>query len=178
MSSKSFGRAINDKETIMQALANYTSKACEKLRIQNGQAQAICVFIRTNRFSSRDDQYSNSIIIPFEQPTNYTGIILQTARKALDKLYKPQYQYHKAGIILLDIMPKTNIQLNMLIPQEKTQKTVLINSIDQINIKLGNNLVRFAAQGIGREEPWQLRSNLRSPRFTTNWLEIPIAQAD
>ncbi len=62
-------------------------------------------------------------------------------------------------------------------PQENIHQTTLIHSIDQINIKLGNNLVRFAAQGMNRE-PWQLRSNLRSPRFTTNWSEIPFALAD
>ncbi len=111
MSSKSFGKAVNDKEIIMQALANYTAKACEKLRMQNSQSSATCIFIRTNRFSSKDEQYSNSVVISFDQPTDYTGIILQTVRMALSKIYKSQY--HKAGIILLGLTPKTHIKLNM-----------------------------------------------------------------
>lgn len=172
MSSKSFGKAVNDKEIIMQALANYTARACEKLRMQNSQAQAVCVFIHTNRFSSAKQQYSNSVILSFDTPTNYTATILRAVRNSLNKIYKAEYQYHKAGIVLLGIVPKKHVQFNMLFPQETNQKTILINSIDQVNAKLGNGFVRFAAQGVN-EEPWQLRSSLRSPRFTTNWLEIP-----
>ena len=43
--------------------------------------------------------------------------------------------------------------------------------IDGINLKQGKGTLFFAAQGIKRN--WSMRMNIRSPRYTTQWDELP-----
>ena len=53
-SSKSFGKLVTDKKELMNAIANYTTKACHKLRLQNSKAQGLYVYLRTNPFRRQD----------------------------------------------------------------------------------------------------------------------------
>ena len=49
----------------------------------------------------------------------------------------------------------------------------LMTTIDMIN-NSGIGRVAFASQGI--KKTWSMRRQLRSPRYLTNWEEIPIVQ--
>ena len=101
--SRSFGNMINDKYNLKQALANHVARAAEKLRSQDSLCGEICVFINTNRFRKKDLQYNNSAILPFDHLTDNTNIIMKKAFKILDTLYRPNYNYKKIGVILLDL---------------------------------------------------------------------------
>ncbi len=101
-SSKSFGKLVTDKKELMNAIANYTTKACHKLRLQNSKAQGLYVYLRTNPFRRQDPQYDNGITYGFMEPSDDTTFIIQAARKCLEQIYSKGYKYHKAGIMLLD----------------------------------------------------------------------------
>ena len=68
---------INDKCNLKQALANHVARAAEKLRSQDSLCGEICVFINTNRFRKKDLQYNNSAILPFDDLTDNTNIIMK-----------------------------------------------------------------------------------------------------
>lgn len=42
--------------------------------------------------------------------------------------------------------------------------------VDLINKVFGRDVLRFASQGT--EQPWRMRQERLSPRFTTRWREI------
>ncbi len=63
-------------------------------------AQCLTVGIKTNPFSQRDKQYTNSITIQLPQPSDFTGHFLAAASHALKRIFKPGYQYKKVGIML------------------------------------------------------------------------------
>ncbi|MBN1900159.1 DUF4113 domain-containing protein, partial [Candidatus Sumerlaeota bacterium] len=50
----------------------------------------------------------------------------------------------------------------------------LMQLVDRINKKLGANTIRFAAEGMKKE--WRMRRRLLSPRYTTQWSEIPVVK--
>jgi len=53
----------------------------------------------------------------------------------------------------------------------------LMKAVDEINTRFGNAFIRSAAAGTnGTKEEWQMRSNNRSPNYTTKWDELPIAR--
>ena len=169
-SSKSFGKLVTDKKELMNAIANYTTRACHKLRLQNSKAQGIYVYLRTNPFRRQDPQYNNGTTYGFTEPSDDTAFIIKAARKCLEQIYSKGYKYHKAGIMLLDIVPATYKQMEMFDTEESKARSQLMQTIDAMNITMGQDTIRFAAQGI--DHPWARKCEYRTPRYTTNWDEL------
>ena len=59
--------------------------------------------------------------------------------------------------------------------EAKGKSTQLMGALDKINQRFGMNTVRTARAGT--KQQWQMRSGNRSPNYTTQWDELPIARA-
>jgi DNA polymerase V len=57
--------------------------------------------------------------------------------------------------------------------EAKGQSAELMKTIDEINNRFGSNLIKSAA--MGTKQDWAMRSDNRSPSYTTNWNQLPIA---
>lgn len=169
ISSRSFGKSIIALNDLEEAVSHYTAIACHKLRQQHCLAGGIGVFINTNHFRKDDVQYENSIYFPFPIPTNDTAYMIRIAKKCIQKIYKKELKYHKAGVYLLNLTPN-HIQQIDLFTTNSQQKINLMKTVDAINHLYGKNTVFHCAEGIQRT--WQLKSTKRSPRYTTNWHEL------
>jgi DNA polymerase V len=170
ISSRSFGKLLTRLEDIEEAISHYTATACSKLRKQNSLASAMTVFLHTNFFSQKDPQYENSTFFPFPTPSADTGYMIRIAKKCIKHLYKKEYRYHKAGLILLDILPNSTQQRDWLTPHTP-KKDQLMKAVDIINLNFGKDTIFHGAEGIKRS--WQLKSECCSPRYTTRWEELP-----
>jgi DNA polymerase V len=177
ISSRSFGRSISEADQIKEAIANYVAKACEKLRRQKSLAQGIYVYLKTNRFKKQEQQYSKGITLGFITPTDNTSIIIKIAHNCINQIYCSAYQYHKAGIILLDlILTSSAQQTNLFVKDDiSLMNSKFMQTIDKINQNMGKRVLFFSAQG-GIERPWHMRCNKRSPRYTTKWKELPTVK--
>jgi len=177
MSSRSFGRPVESLEELKQALATYVSRAAEKLRSQRSAAAIVHVFLLTNRFKPREPQYGNSSTAILPIPMDYTPNLIRWAHRQLGKIYKPGYRYKKTGVFLTEIVPRDRIQLNLFTqnyPHEKNRKIMRV--VDLINARWGTDTVRYGAEGTQKE--WKMRRNLLSPRYTTQWSEIPVVKSE
>ena len=173
-STRSFGKAVERLEDLEEAIASYTIRASEKIRSQHMVASAIQVFIRTNRFKP-SSQY-NAITLAFEEPTNYTPNLIQKAHVGLNRIYKKNLKYHKAGVILLGLRPDTEIQLGLFdTDEDRMRRQQLMTMMDGVNRKHGKRILSFAACGV--QQPWQMKRQKRSPRYTTKWQELVVAKA-
>jgi len=180
LSSKSFGKNVTAKSDLQEAVANYAVRACEKMRKQKTQAQAIYVYIRTNPFSNKP-QYCQGSTISFASPTDNVAEILKSALKILEQIYKKNYEYKKAGIMLLDLVKKgENQQINLFqndffsnqnVKNFDNKKTEIIQkTLEKINQNFSKNTIFYAIQGTTRS--WQMMCNKRSQHYTTNIKEI------
>lgn len=170
IASRSFGTSVDSIEVLEEAVSSYVSRACVKLRGQQSRAQAIYVYIRTNKFSQITKQYYASKVIGFDNPTSDTREISYLAKQALRQIYQKNYKYHKAGIMLMDLVPNGQEQTNLFVQKDHSKSDLLMQTIDSINKLHGRGTLKFAAEGL--EQSWAMRNNLRSPRFTTNWEEL------
>ena len=169
-SSRSFGRPVTSVNELQEAISTYAVTACEKLRNQNSLAQAICVYLQTSRFNEREKYYSNCQTIGLSQPTADTRVIIHYSIKAIKELYRSGYEYKKCGILLLDIIPNTFVQLDLLQGTLPVSDKELMKTIDQIKLKFGKSIIKYACQGFKNE--WGMKSEKRSPCYTTNWNEV------
>lgn len=168
--SRSFGKTVSSLEDLEEALSNYVSNACIKLRKQNSRAQGICVFLSTNPYSKRDLQYKNSLVYTFPSASSDTVELIHYAKKSLHQLYKPGYLYNKLGVILLDLQSAKIEQIQLFCKTDYNHSDKLMKTLDSINKNMGKDIIFLASQGTERK--WQMQSHKRSPQYTTNWEEL------
>jgi len=175
--TRSFGRRITDLPSLEEAVSLFASRAAEKLRKQDGVAAQVLVFIHTSPFSD-GKQYANSATVRLLRPSSDTLRIAQGAVKGLRSIYKPGFDYAKAGVMLLDIGSAGVVQGELDLFADMEERTDLMSAIDGINAKFGRGSIRVASAGAGEQKrEWQMRQELRTPRYTTNLADIPIARA-
>ena len=173
--SRSFGRPVTAIAELKEAVATYGARAAAKVRRDGLTAGVVTVFITTNRFKPDEPQYSNSAVVQLPQPTNDTFTLVQVALRTVEWLYRPGYQYKKAGVLLTELSPASVVQIDLfsnLAQQEK--RGALMRTVDSLNRQFGAGTVFCAAEGI--KKGWVMRSGLRSPGFTTRWGELPVVE--
>ena len=90
---------------LSEALAEFCSRAAEKLRFQKSVTGCITIFIRTSPFNPKEPQYQRAASIKLAAATQDTRAIIATANRLLTEIYKSGYGYHKCGMQLSHIQP-------------------------------------------------------------------------
>lgn len=178
MSSRSFGQLIYDRAGLEHAVATYIAKAAEKLRAQDSLAGAVQVHIRTNIFKPEAPQYQRAITVPLPEATSDTRVLTLWALSVLRRIYRAGYGYHKAGVMLSNIVPRGSRQFSLFntgggAGLDCSEK--LMTAVDNINQRYGRGAVRLAAEGV--EKDWQMRRGNLSPKYTTDWAGLPVVRA-
>jgi DNA polymerase V len=174
MVSRSFGRLTANPHDLREALRHYTARAGEKLRKQESVTSAVMVFVRTHPFRTDLPQYRNRVIVSLDRPTGDSRELIAAAVQGLRHLWRKGYQYQKVGVMLLDLSPKANRQLTLTeTPQtalEAERSERLMAMVDKLNRELGKGTIQL---GLPRQNhAWALRSDRRTPRYTTQWSEL------
>tara|TARA_B100000927_G_scaffold116843_1_gene94548 strand:+ start:594 stop:1856 length:1263 start_codon:yes stop_codon:yes gene_type:complete len=172
MCSRSFGNPLNSKATIKDFITEYSIRAAEKARQQNSRAQGIYIFLRTNRFK-KEKQYNSGIMFGLNFPCCDTSVIIKLALKAIDQIYQPGYSYHKAGIMMLDLIPSDIHQKDLFQNTNYSLSDERMKVIDFLNKKFGSGIIAHGKVRSKDKNKWKSRSFYLSPRYTTQWDELP-----
>lgn len=180
VSSRAFSKTITDYNDMQQAVARYVSRAAEKLRNQNSQCQRISVGITTNPFQKNIIQYHNLSSTSLIYPSNHTGHLIERSKRCLKKIWRDDCEYKKAFVMLSDISKKGEVQYDLFAQHPRysnnTTSESLMNVFDKINNRMGKGTCRMGAEGIDKRIDWSMKRLKHSPRYTTNWNELPIAR--
>jgi len=171
----SFGRPVATLEAVREAVAEYVTRAAEKLRLQGSAAGAVTVFVMTNPFNPRDPQYGNSAVVDLPVATPATPELLRYALRVVDRIYRPGFHYKKAGVLLTGLVPADRVQPDLFDGADRVRNGVLMSVLDRVNAMIGPGTLRYAAAP-GPRPAWGVRAAWRSPRFMTRWHEIPIVK--
>ena len=169
MHSRSFGQNIKSIKDLEEAVTTFANKCAEKLRSQDSCACTVSVFIRTNPFNNKP-QYYNGITMNFDIPTSNTFEIQQKVLWGLKQIYVQGYDYKKAGVSVMGIVGKDEIQGNLFVPEPDVKSQQLSNLMDKINAKFGKEAVKFAIQGTNNV--WKGNASKISPKYTTLWKDL------
>jgi len=171
MVSRSFGKMIEDYTTISEAVSTYTAMATAKLRKQKSCAASVLVFIDTNPFREDLAQYSQHIIMTLPVATNSTQEIIHYVLDGLKKIYRPEYRYKKAGVMLMDICSEKSIQGNLFDTIDREKHKRLMSVLDSVNERYGRNVLKIA--GLGDGKAWHIKQERLSPCYTTRMSDFP-----
>ena len=171
--SRSFSRPIETIKELKESIANYGSRAAEKIREEELIANSIGIFVLTNHFNKKEKQYSNSIKLQLDYPTNNSMIIVKKAVEGIERIFKKGYRYKKTGIILYDLNNSTSVR--GLLDYDRSRSESLMKSLDEINSRYGSSTLKIAAEGMNRG--WQMQRNYVSPCYTTSFKDIMIVKS-
>ena len=174
LSSRSFGHRVRDLNSLAESITLYMSRAAEKLRKQNAFAGSVHVYIRTSPFKLDEPHYSNGMTIPMPSPSDDSRQLVKIALWALKRIYRPGFNYAKAGVMLSEILPKAGVQNDLFSqPATNLKSEALMSAIDAINRKMGRESIKLASEGFKR--PWKMKQWNKSPSYTTDWREVLIS---
>ena len=168
--TRSFSRAVTDIKELREAVSLHITRAAEKLRHDHLVTSYIFVFIRTNHFNN-DAKYFGSLGSELPFATSYTPVMLDTAMKLLDRIYKPGFRYFKAGVYCMDLTTEALHQQNLFTHYDTPRFLKIMKAVDRINHNYGKHTIQYATMGIKRA--WSMRREMLSPKYTTEINSLP-----
>jgi len=171
--SRSFSRRLTEYKELSAALAEFCSRAAEKLRRQHSVTGCITVFIRTSPFNTQEPQYQRSATLKLDTATQDTRTLITTANRLLTEIFKTGYGYQKCGVQLSQLVSQSAPgQLELFDFVESglpTENRPLMAAMDQVNQRFPK-AVSVAATGF--DKSWKPKAERVSPRYTTDWREL------
>lgn len=175
MNGRMFGEDTADFAVVEAAIASLTARAAYSLRREGLLARSAVVSLSTNRFKPGYQRQNQAV--SFAVPTADTGSITAHLIQAVQQSFNPHEQYHRANILLFDLVGEHSIQTDLFGAEDLARSNVTgqrLKAFDAINKRYGRSTIRFAAEDLSKR--WVPKHQLRSPRYTTNWQELPIAR--
>src|SRR5665647_940112 len=176
--TRSFGHPVTELKDLNEAVTEFASRAAVKLRQQQSLVNQVLVFIRTSPFR-KDAQYSRSTTVPLRRSSADTALIVGAALAGLRSIYRPDFKYAKAGVMLLDLQPDTVQQQELDLKGDGDKdKGKLMSALDGLNLRYGRGMVLMASAGLaGDKRAWSMKQERRTPGYTTSWEDMPVARA-
>lgn len=175
--TRSAGTPMTDFDTLFQALTAHATRAAEKLRQHGLVAGTLTVFFHTNRHRMDRPQYAGSRTTRLTPMSSDTFDLVEAARRcaqaAWPKDQTKAFGFTKAGVLLDDLLRFEDRPLT-LFDAQNPKSQALMTALDQVNQRFGKKTMVLASEGMNR--PWKLRSDHRSPRYTTRLSDLPVVR--
>lgn len=184
VSSRSFSTRITSQNDLVEAVCAHAARAANKLRRQNSVCSVMTVFAKNSAFNKNEKYTPISGQYQFEVPTADTRELVKAARLVLDKIFKYNIRYAKAGVMLSGICQHDEVQLDLFSAEGDAQtddkKQALMAVMDELNSKYQadrhqQSALFIASEGIKENQKWQMSRELLSPCYTTRVNDVIVA---
>ena len=186
MCSRSFGSPVTELPELIEVVSQFASRVAEKARQQEAAAGAVHVFVTTSPFRKHDRQHGPSLTVPLLRPSADSRVILGTAVRSIQQMYRPGFNYAKAGVMLVDLQPQGLQQGELDLfgtsadapGAASTEPSRLMGAVDSLNRRFGHGALTVAsAQHQRRNHQHAGKQQRRSPRYTTRLEEVVTVRA-
>mgnify|MGYP000992181233 CR=1 FL=1 len=164
--TRTFEKEYRSFDELRERITTFTALSAEKLRSQNSMCKRVMVFIEANRF--RDDFYSNSVVVKIPFPTSSTLEINKFAISGLTQIFRKHKNYKRAGATLMDFVDTGEYQPDLFL-NSNPKHAKLMQVIDKLNMKYGQQLIRLGSQD---RKTHKMRQEKLSQAFTTDINEV------
>jgi len=173
--TRSFGQRVTQKVEMEQAVAGYATRLGEKLRRHGLATDHVTVFMHTSQFSDDEPQRNVSTTVDIPEATNDSLTLIKAARRAVDRLWQSGFRYSKAGIITQDLVTPPIPQRALFDTLDHEKAARVMAAMDEANRRWGRaTVVPAATMGDpAKSQTFSTKFEMRSPRFTTRWEELP-----
>lgn len=171
-SSTSFQADVYELDALERAVAAHATTVGRRLREHGLMAEAIEVFVATNRFHTDRQQYFNAAEVRLADPTADTSLIVRAAHQALGRVYRRGFGFKRAGVTITRCVSADAVTHSLFAdPEDIERRRRLMEVMDRLNASpLNRNLVRPASVDTGLTD--LTRREHASRLFTTRLNDI------
>lgn len=144
MNSRTFGHVLKKKRDISDAVLSFAQSCAAQLRRERSAALTVTVYVRGDHFRKDLPFYSNSCSVRMQTHTASTIEIAQHALIAFNSIFRDEYFYRKAGVMVTDIIPVNEMQLNIFNAEQEVKHSRLMTAVDDINRRYGSKQIMLA----------------------------------
>lgn len=144
MNSRTFGHVLKKKRDISDAVLSFAQSCAAQLRRERSAALTVTVYVRGDHFRKDLPFYSNSCSVRMQTHTASTIEIAQYALIAFNSIFRDEYFYRKAGVMVTDIIPVNEMQLNIFNAEQEVKHSRLMTAVDDINRRYGSKQIMLA----------------------------------
>jgi DNA polymerase V len=171
--TRTFDKSTSDYNIIKERVSTFSVTCSEKLRRQKSVCNSVMVFLSSNYHRKDLPQYNRSIVVKLPFPTNSAIEISKFAQHGLQQIFREEYQYKKAGVVVSDLVPENLTQLSIFENSNPKHKE-LMSTIDKLNNTIGQKKIKLASQSLDRT--WKMKQEKLSPRYTTNIGDVIVVK--
>jgi DNA polymerase V len=175
MKGRMFGQDTNQFTIVEAAIASLTARAAFALRQEGLCARSAQLSLSTNRHKPGYQRLQCEL--NFIMPTADTGHITSQLVAMVARDFNPRAWYHRANVLLYDLVSADRLQTDLFGRVDTAGSQLAhkrLQAVDAINAAYGKQTIHYAAEDLS--DAWQPKHGSRSPRYTTNWQELPIAR--
>jgi DNA polymerase V len=175
MHGRTFGEDTNNYTVVEASIASLTARAAFRLRREGLLTRRAYLVLDTSRHKPG---YSRQIAeLHFDTPTADTGYLISQLVAQLNELFRPRSLYHRANVLFVDLVDGRQLQTDLLgfvDVSTATAGAARMRALDHLNRRYGKGTLRYAAEDLSKR--WEPKHHLRSPRYTSQWSELPVAR--
>jgi DNA polymerase V len=175
MRSRTFGEDTGQAHVLESAIATLGAQAAYTLRRQGLIARRIGFFTNTSRHKPGYRSWVRELKLL--QPTADSGEIISRLVEELSEVFLPNQQYHQLGVFVHDLVPEDALQTDLLGAVQGSvhdRSQARMQALDDINKKHGKGKIHYAAEKLA--QTWRPKRQTRSPRYVSDWNELPEAR--
>lgn len=166
-STRSFGQRITELNVLKSAFAFHAYTVATKVRQQKSLIKRMVVFASSS--PHEEDYYKNSVSIQFSSGCDNTLYLASCVAQAVEQIYQPNVRFYKCGVGAIELIESYQPDLF----SGDVNKPELMQCLDSVNNRYGTGTLSLGAM---KSEKWAMKREYMSPRYTTNWKDVPKIQ--
>ena len=172
--SRSFATPVTTAAGLREVLSIYGQQASARLSKHGLQAKVLTAFAATSPFRDNEQAYP-SVCVSLPMPTA-DPLLLTKAAHALLPHIREGLKYAKAGLMLTDLRPTGN-QPPLEPFENRHEERGIGPLLEDVGRRFGRGSIGLGHAGIRSGLDWTMKRDMRSPRYTTHWDELPLVKA-
>ncbi|MFQ4149168.1 DUF4113 domain-containing protein [Arthrobacter sp. LAPM80] len=175
MFSRSFSTPVTTVEGMEQVMAIYAQRGAARLAEEGLMATSMTVTAGTSRFAAGEGSFP-AATIRFTTPTQDPIAMVRAAVAAIRQSTVPGAAYLRAGVMFNGLEPAAASGMLDVFGTENSQPDVG-GVLGEVRSKFGSTAIGIGIGGLAEAPQWSMKREHSSPRYTTEWSELPVVRA-
>ncbi|MER1996033.1 MAG: Y-family DNA polymerase [Arthrobacter sp.] len=174
--SRSFSIPVTTAAGMREVMSIYAQQAASRLQREQQQARVLTAYAGTSHFSHKAASFP-SVTLKLQTPTADPVVLTRAAVGALEDHIVEGVPYTKAGVMLTGLSDAgAQPVFDTFVPEQEHRH--LGELLGKVADKYGAASIGLGVGGMPSARPeWTMSRKFSSPRYTTEWDELPVVKA-
>ncbi|MHA7305854.1 Y-family DNA polymerase [Arthrobacter sp. TMN-49] len=175
MFSRSFSTPVTTVAGMEEVMAVYAQRGAARLNQEGLRASTMTVTAGTSRFAGGEGSFP-AVTIRFMTPTQDPIVLIRAAVAAIGQSTVPGASYLRAGVMFNGLEPAAGTgMLDVFGPA--AEHADVGDVLGEVRNKFGSTAIGIGVGGLAQAPQWSMKREHSSPRYTTEWKELPVVRA-